>query len=185
MKHFTTILSAVILCRIIYDRSLEPHKTVRGSAANIVAISLCATTGMVTMYRNKFFLSLFCGVATLVLSPTSQANDRCYDSSLKPIDRLRIRMETGSSLSTQEIKCQKLENLRALQTARDDRYFTVQASDDLFRKDVGTDEILSISSSSKQTLNTLTISDFATQKDNLEKQPIDTLKGFKSVKDER
>ena len=135
------------------------------------------------MYRNKIFLSLFCGVATLVLSPTSQANDRCYDSSLKPIDRLRIRIETGSSLSTQEIECQKTESFRALQTARDDRYLAVEVSDDLFRTDSGTEEVLSNNSGPKQTLDALTISEFATQEGKSEKQPINTLKGFKSVRD--
>ena len=135
------------------------------------------------MYRNKIFLSLFCGVATLVLSPTSQANDRCYDSSLKPIDRLRIRIETGSSLSTQEIECQKTESFRALQTARDDRHLAVEVSDDLFRTDSGTEEVLSNNSGPKQTLDALTISEFATQEDKSEKQPINTLKGFKSVRD--
>ena len=136
------------------------------------------------MFRIQIVFSLICGIVIVILAPTSQANDRCYDHSLKLIDRLSIRIETGTNLSAQEIKCRKLESFRARQTVLDDRYLAEQVSDDLFRKDSGAEKVLSNNSGPMKTSDALTISEFATQEDKSEKQPIDTLKGFKSVTDE-
>ena len=121
----------------------------------------------------------------LLLSAQVYSDEKCTDASLKALDRLKLKIETGTSYSSTELKCLKLERLRNQYRSNDRSYFETSADDQAYRSD------LSLRISAEQRLDhansatPLSIGIFRTQEDKPTPQPLDTLDGYESIREER
>ena len=121
----------------------------------------------------------FC-FAGLALNTT--ASEKCVDSTIKPIDRLVLKVETGSSESTKEKACKKLLEAKDNYGIRDSNYLRERLSDDNFRN---TPEILEITSGTGMSSAVTNISirpeTFKTRNQKVNDSPISTVKGYSSI----
>mgnify|MGYP006450059363 CR=1 FL=1 len=121
----------------------------------------------------------FC-FAGLALNTT--ANEKCVDSTIKPIERLVLKVETGSSKSTEEKACKKLLEAKDNYGTRDSNYLRERLSDDLFRN---IPEILEITSGTDMSSAVTNISirpeTFKTRNQKVNDSPIFTVKGYSSI----
>ena len=137
------------------------------------------------MLRNQTKFTLLCGIGILLLTRYGAANDECYDSSLTTIDRFIMRLENGTPYHAQEIECRKIASLRAKYTAQDGGYFAIQLSDHFFRDYSDNSRAPSTSLNIKQKPETPSVGISVIRGNELETQPIDTLRGYTSAKSER
>ena len=126
-----------------------------------------------------------CASVALLLSAQVYSDEKCTDASLKALDRLKLKIETGTSYSSTELKCQKLERLRNQYRSNDRSYFETGTHDQIYRND------LSLKINSEQDLEhpnsatSLSASIFRTQEDKPTPQPLNTVNGYETIREER
>lgn len=133
------------------------------------------------MLRNQIVINLLCATTVLICAGHSVSDDECYDYTIESIDRLKMRLVNGTPFSVQEIQCRKLATLRDRQTHQDDQYFATQLLDHIFRGRSDSNQKTTINLKAEQKPQVVTINTFSAQRNDSEKSPINTLRGFKSV----
>ena len=124
-----------------------------------------------------------CASVALLLSVQIYSDERCTDDSLKALDRIKLKIETGTSYSSREVKCQKLERLKNQYRSNDRSYFETSEIDQIYRSD------LSVQINTEQRLEnansatSLSIGIFRTQEDKPTPQPLETLNGYESIRE--
>lgn len=121
----------------------------------------------------------FC-LAGLALNTT--ADEKCVDSTIKPIERLVLKLETGSSNSTKEKACKKLVEAKDDYDARDSNYLRERLSDDLFRNNTETLEIARKTDMNSAITNvSIKPETFETSGQKINNSPITTARGYSSI----
>ena len=126
-----------------------------------------------------------CAITAILLSAQIFSDEKCTDVSLKALDRLKLKIETGTTYSFRELKCQKLEKLKNQYRSHDRSYFETGTHDQIYRND------LSLKINSEQDLEhpnsatPLSASIFRTQEDKPTPQPLNTVNGYETIREER
>ena len=126
-----------------------------------------------------------CVSAALLLSAQIYSDEKCTDASLKALDRFKLKIETGTSYSSKELKCQKLEQVRNQYRSYDRSYFETSDDDQAYRSDLPVQTKMEQHLKNANSATPLSIGIFSTQEDKPTPQPLDTLDGYESIREER
>ena len=121
----------------------------------------------------------------MLLSPSGFADIECTDNSLRALDRIKLKIDTGNSFSAMELECQQRRKVEIRYQTKDLSYFKTNTVDKVFRDAISEEQVIFTGSMLEPASKTLPVAMFKTQQDKAKPQPIETLKGFESVAGER
>ena len=131
---------------------------------------------MSTNHRNAAVHSVILGLYFVSLH--ALADPSCDDDSLKALDRLKLRLETNTSLSAEELRCRAIKSSIERYQSDDATYYDQLSDDAVFRDAQQTAE-----SQRKTTYvnGNISVSTYQGKDAKPKPQPLMTVKGYKSV----
>lgn len=131
---------------------------------------------MSTNHRNAAVHSVMLGLYFASLH--ALADPSCDDDSLKALDRLKLQLETNTSLTAEELRCRAIKSSIERYQSDDATYFDQLGDDAIFRDGRETAESQQVTTHLNDNIS---VSTYKTKDSKPKPQPLITLKGYKSV----